>query len=61
MTQTDRQQREFYQRTGLALLGISFEQAMAKPALRIAIECGAKSGKKGKAVPCDDGITGMKS
>ena len=58
MTQTDRQQREFYQRTGLALLGISFEQAMAKRALRIAIECGAKSGKKGKPSPVTTALPG---
>ena len=51
MTSTERQQRQFYQRTGLSLLGISFEQAMSKKALRIAIECGAKASNKGKPAP----------
>lgn len=51
MTSTERQQRQFYQRTGLSLLGISFEQAMNRKALRIAIECGAKAGNNGKASP----------
>ena len=51
MTNTERQQRAFYQRTGLSFLGISFEKAMTNQALRIAIECGARSGNKGKPAP----------
>lgn len=51
MTQTERQQKAFYQRTGLSFLGVSFEKAMQTPALRIAITCGAKAGHKGKPAP----------
>ncbi len=51
MTQTERQQKAFYQRTGLSFLGVSFEKAMQTPALRIAIECGAKASNKGKPAP----------
>jgi len=44
MTQTERQQRDFYRRTGLSFLGISFEKAMASQCLRIAITQGAAPG-----------------
>lgn len=51
MTQTERQQRAFYQRTGLSFLGVSFQKAMEHPAMRIAIECGARANDKGKPAP----------
>lgn len=51
MTKTERQQIAFYQRTGLSFLGVSFEEAMKNPALRIAITCGAKASNQGKPAP----------
>ena len=51
MTTAERQQITFYQRTGLAFQGINFEKAMKTPAIRIAIECGAKACIKGKPAP----------
>ena len=51
MTDTERQQKAFYQRTGLSFLGVSFEKAMQTPALRIAITCGARAGSKVKQAP----------
>jgi len=51
MTNNERQQIAFYQRTGLSFLGVSFEKAMQTPALRIAITCGAKASNKGKPAP----------
>ena len=51
MTTTERQQVAFYQRTGLSFLGMSYANAMSTPAIRIAIECGAKSRSKGKPAP----------
>lgn len=56
MTHQTQQQKAFYRRTGLALLGISFEAAMQIKALRIAIECGAKAGNKGKPAPIQPGL-----
>jgi len=51
MTQTERNQRAFYQRTGLSFLGIGFDDAMKHPAMRIAIQCGARASNKGKPAP----------
>lgn len=51
MTQTERQQKAFYQRTGLSFLGVSYQKAMQTPALRIAITCGAKASHKGNPAP----------
>jgi len=52
MTHTEHLQVAFYQRTGLSFLGMSFAKAMSNPAIRIAIECGAKAGSsKGKPAP----------
>ena len=51
MTHTEQQQRAFYRRTGLSFTGMSFENAMSIPAIRIAITCGAKAGNKGKSPP----------
>jgi hypothetical protein len=51
MTSTERQQRQFFKRTGLAFLGFTFERAMQSPAIRTAITCGAKAGTKGKPAP----------
>lgn len=51
MTQTERQQKAFYQRTGLSFLGVSFQKAMQTPALRSAITCGARTSNQGKSAP----------
>lgn len=56
MTQTERQQRAFYQRTGLSFQGVSFEKAMSNKAMRIAIECGAKASTKGKPTPVQSAL-----
>ena len=51
MTTTERNQIAFYKRTGLSFLGVTFQKAMQTPAIRIAIECGAKASSKGKPAP----------
>lgn len=51
MTTTERQQIEFFQRTGLTFMGWTYAKAMNVPALRIAIQCGAKASSKGKPAP----------
>lgn len=51
MTNTERQQIYFYQRTGLSFLGVTYQKAMQTPAIRTAIECGARAGSKGKTAP----------
>lgn len=56
MTQTERQQRDFYRRTGLSFLGISFEKAMASHALRIAITKGAEARNKTARAPAQPSL-----
>jgi len=51
MTNTERQQIYFYQRTGLSFLGVTYQKAMQTPAIRTAIECGARASSKGKTAP----------
>lgn len=51
MTHQTKLQKAFYRRTGLSLLGISFEAAMQIKALRIVITCGAQASTKGKPAP----------
>lgn len=40
-----------YQRSGLSFLGISFQRAIDIPAIRISLECAAKTSTKGKSAP----------
>lgn len=56
MTQTERQQRDFYRRTGISFLGISFERAMSIPALRIAITCGSAARNKTPQAPAQPSL-----
>jgi len=56
MTQTERQQRDFYRRTGLSFLGISFEKAMASQCLRIAITKGAEARNKTAQAPAQPSL-----
>jgi len=51
MTTSERNLRSAYRRTGLALLGFSFERAMAIKAIRITLECAVKANIKGKPAP----------
>ena len=56
MTQTERQQRDFFKRTGLPFIGFTFESAMAVKAIRIAITCGAKASNQGQPAPVQPGL-----
>jgi hypothetical protein len=51
MTNNERLVKQAYQRSGLALLGVTFAKAMQERAIRIALECAVKSGNKGKPAP----------
>lgn len=43
---TDDQLRDAYRRAGLASLGITYDQALADPALRGSLECMANSDRR---------------
>ena len=51
MTTETRHLLDAYRRARLPLLGYTFERALAVPAIRISLECAAKSQTKGKPAP----------
>ena len=51
MTHDTARLKDAYRRSGLALLGYSFEKALAVPSIRIALECALKDQTKGKPAP----------
>lgn len=61
MTSTEQQQRKFFQRTGLAFQGLTFERAMQVESIRIAIACGVKASGKGKPAPSQPDLFGSAS
>lgn len=51
MTTDTARLKDAYRQTGLALLGYTFEGALAVPVIRIALECAVKAQDKGKPAP----------
>ena len=51
MTTDTQHLKDAYRRSGLALLGYTFERAVAVPAIRIALSCKVKSQSRGKPAP----------
>lgn len=51
MTTDTKRLKDAYRRSGLALLGYSFEEALAARVIRIALECAVKAETKGKPAP----------
>lgn len=51
MTYDTQRIKEAYMSSGLALLGYSFDRAMAVPAIRMALTCKVKAQTKGKPAP----------
>lgn len=49
MDQQERALREQYAASGLAMLGYSFEAAMAKPNIAITLQCGVRAAEKASA------------
>lgn len=45
-----------YRKSGLSLLGFSFDQALAVPVIRIALECAVKAQTKGKPTPVQSAL-----
>lgn len=43
--------KDAYRRSGIALLGFTFDKAMSVPMIRTALECAVKAQNKGKRVP----------
>lgn len=51
MTHHEYRLRQAYHRSGLGLIGFTFAQAMAHPAIRISLECKVKDETQGKSAP----------
>lgn len=51
MTSDTQRLNEAYRASGLALLGFTFERALAVPMIRITLECKVRSQHKGKPAP----------
>jgi hypothetical protein len=51
MTTDTQRLKDAFRETGLALLGFTFEKAVAVPMIRVALECKVKAQAKGKPAP----------